>query len=166
MKNKIAILICGALLTGCLQEYPEQQNSGDNDKACNLAKYVSNISFQHNTHSTLPAKLSGAVNGVATINECTLGNTNEVYTLVRNGDRSVTIVLWVDKSAVLRETYFNDDGTPKDNARIQLSLSGRGNCSDTPSQVKQTTRVVNWQPVYSNSNKACGPSGYSAIISN
>jgi hypothetical protein len=163
MKNKIAFVLMCALSAGCMQEYPEKPGN-ENDKACNLVAYQSTISVQYRA-SSIPAKLSASVNGMPVVNECTLGSDNDSYLTVRNGD-TATVLLRVGGNAALMEMFFNDDGSPKSGAQFQFILSGRENCGESAGRLYTTVRTLDWKPVYSNSNTACGPSGYMATVSN
>lgn len=163
MRNKIALALMTLMMAGCLQDYPESTTT-DQDKACNFVSYQSTIAVQYNAGS-VPAKLSANVNGMPVVNECTLGTDNSSYLTVRNGN-SVTILLRVGGNAALTEMFFNSDGSPKSNIQFQLVLKGRDNCGDTASQVYSTAQTLVWQPVYSNNNKACSPTGYTATVSN
>jgi hypothetical protein len=163
MKHKIALALTFLLAAGCMQEYPEQPGGG-NDKACNFAAFESVISVEYRA-SSIPSKLSANVNGMPVVNECTLGNDNDSYLTVRNGDK-VTILLRVGRNAALTEMFFNEDGTPRSNIQFQFVLKGRESCGDTAGQIYATARTLDWKPVYSNSNTSCGPSGYMATVSN
>jgi len=165
MKNKFMLLGLVFLLAGCMQDYPETAGGGGNDKACNLIAYQSTIEVQYDGDN-IPAKLSAWVNGMAVVNECTLGSDNSSYLTVRHRGGSLSVLLRVDGNAAMSEMFFNDDGTPRSNVRFQFVLKGRNNCNDSPGQFYTTTTSLDWKPVYSNSNKDCGPSGYTAKVSN
>ena len=150
-----------------MQDYPETAGGGDggNDKACNLIAYQSTIEVQYEG-DTIPTKLSAWVNGMAVVNECTLGSDNSSYLTVRHSGRSLSVLLRVGGNAAMSEMFFNDDGTPRSNVRFQFVLKGRNNCNDSPGQLYTTTTSLDWKPVFSNNNKDCGPSGYKAKVSN
>jgi hypothetical protein len=163
MKNKFACLGLAVLLGGCIQDYPETAGDGGNDKACLSVVNTSTIEVKFDG-GNIPTKLSGWVNGMAVVNECTLGSDHSSYQTVRQSDGSLGIVLRVDNNAAMSEMFFDDDGTPKLNVLFQFVLRGRNNCNDSLVQLYSTVRSLEWKPVYSNNNKGCGPSGYSAKV--
>lgn len=165
-----------SLLTGCMQDLPATTDSGGggggNGKACgasdtpnvkSTATSQSTIAVQY-AANTIPSKLSASVNGMAVVNECTLGTDNSSYLTVRTGN-SVTVLLRVDGNAAMTEMFFNSDGSPKTNVQFQFVMKGRENCNDTPGSVYSTNQSLNWKPVYGNAEKTC-TAGYSATVSN
>ena len=150
------------LLTACTQDYPEDSANGPG-KPCTLMGFTSSIAVQIESNATIPGKLSGAVNGMPLVNECTLGSDNSQYMVARTGYKSVTIVLRVTGNAALTDRFFNQDGTPKSNQQFQFVVNGRDDCSSGTSQVYATTRTLNWEPVYANS-KTCPVAGYMATV--
>jgi|GEM_PF-7063995 len=163
MKNKILFALACVLSAGCMQEYPENENSG-NDKPCAQTTYVSNIAVQYSANS-IPTKLSANVNGVPVVNECTLGTDNDSYMTVRNGD-TVTILLRVSNHAAMYEMFFNADGTPKTNVQFLFSLKGRNTCGETAGQIYSTAQTLDWKPTRATSDKGCADTGYTATVSN
>ena len=164
---KTLLLVIATLFIAACQAYPERTlndiNSDGKPGACQQIKYMSNISVQIASQSDLPANLSGSVNENLVLDECTLGNNTPSYSIVKNGPRLVTIGLWVDSSPALNRELFDGQGKPRDNTFIHLKLKGRGRCGDRDVTVAEVHRVLNWQPVYA-SGKACGISGYTAIV--
>lgn len=166
MKKISFVAICSLFMaTGCLQNYPENGSNGK-QKACPLVYSMSTLSAQYNTNTPLPKYLSASVNGIAVVNECLMGSSNESYLLSRNSDRSVTIVFKIDGNAALRDMYFTDSGEPKGNVGMNLVIRGRNDCSSGLVSVGTMARSLNWQPLYSGSDKSCGPSGYYATVGN
>jgi hypothetical protein len=162
MKNNLALLLMCSLMTACMQSYPENPSGGDN-KACNFITYTSSIEVQ--VRGGIPNKLFASVNGMPLVNECTLGTDNDNYRTVRE-DGGVKVLIRVGNNAAMTAMFFNEDGSPKSNVRLQFNLSGNSSCGGAVSSVYSTSAALDWEPVYSNSNKSCGPSGYFAKITN
>ncbi len=161
MKNKIALLLM-CFITAACQEYPQTGEQDGNNKACvGDASYSSTIAVQ--VSGSIPSRLTASVNGMAVVNECTIGSDTEGYTIVRTGN-GVTILLRVGKNVAMNDMFFDSNGRPK-NTQFQFILRGSDSCG-AGMTLFQTTRPLSWQPVYTNANKSCGPSGYSAVVSN
>ncbi len=165
----ITLLALAAILTlaGC-QQYPEQtlndiDGDGKPDNECPQYKYASNISLQFTASNNLPAKLSGSVNDKLALDECTFGNNALDYSIVKNDARTVTIAIWVDNNASLRRELFDGSGKPRANSFIHFKLMGKSHCTDSDVSIGEIHRVLSWEPVYAG-GKACGISGYTAII--
>lgn len=165
MKFKLWIPLLAMLCVGCFQEYPENEGKNDNGGLdCKSRLFSSNITIQYNSHSTLPAKLSGTINGVMSFNECLSGNDTSLYTLAKTSDRSVTIIIRVEQHSGLYEQLFDENHKPRENRAVVMNLNGQDNCANTATGIAQMTRALNWQP--QKSSPECKADAYTATVGN
>lgn len=164
MKLKMLIPLVAMLCGGCFQEYPENGDNNDGGLDCKARLYSSNVTIQYNSHSTLPSKLSGTINGLMSFNECLSGNDTELYTLAKTSDRSMTLVVWVEKHSALYEQLFDEKGLPRDNRVVTMNLNGQDSCSNSATGLAQMTRALNWQP--QKVSPECKADAYTATVGN
>ncbi len=162
MKTKIVSLMMCATLSACLQSYPENPSGNDN-KACNYVTYVSTIEVE--VRGASAPNLLASVNGMPLVNECALGSDNDNYRTVREND-GIKILIRVGNNAAMTQMFFNEDGTPRSNVQLQFILRSASSCGGSASTVYSTATSLDWVPVYSNSDKSCAPTGYTAKVTN